>query len=54
MSPIRSRILDNKRLLVLVRMQPDTVHRLTVVVEDVLAAVVGAVDGAHGAVGEGH
>jgi hypothetical protein len=33
-------------------MQPDTVHRLTVVVEDVLAAIVGAVDWARGAVGE--
>jgi hypothetical protein len=30
-------------------MQPDTVHRLAVIVEDELAAVVGAVDGHAGA-----
>lgn len=37
--------LKNDRLLVLVRKQPATVHRLAVAVEGVLAAVGGAVDG---------
>jgi hypothetical protein len=36
---------DRHWFLVLVWMQPGTVHRFAVVVEDVLTAIVGAVDG---------
>lgn len=37
--------LKSDGLAVLIRMYPDTVHRLAIVVEDLLAPVVGAVDG---------
>jgi hypothetical protein len=35
--------VEHDRLALLVRMQPDTEHRFAVVVEEVLAPVVGAV-----------
>jgi hypothetical protein len=49
-SDIQVRKLD--RFLMLVRMQPDTVHRLAVVVEDVLVATIGPVARPHCAVRE--
>lgn len=43
---ISSRLPVNRyRLAVLIRVNPDTVHRLSVFVENVLAAIVVSVDG---------
>jgi hypothetical protein len=46
------RQLNHNRLAVLIRMQPDTVRRLAIIIEDELAAIVGAVDWADGAIAE--